>query len=173
MKELREKIGGLYWSWIAVVVIVLDQITKYLATEHLVYHRPVNILPFFNFTLAHNKGAAFSFLNDASGWQRWFFTVIALGVSVFIVVWLKKLGERERWLAIALSLVLGGALGNVWDRIFLGYVIDFLDVFYGSWHWPAFNIADSAISIGATMLIIEAFFFKKPEENETKGARTE
>ena len=171
MGELQKKMGGLVWSWITLIVIALDQVTKYFASENLVYHRPVNIFPSFNFTLAHNKGAAFSFLDDASGWQRWFFTVIALGVSVMIIVWLKKLNERERWLAIALSLVLGGALGNVWDRMLLGYVVDFIDVYYGAWHWPAFNIADSAISIGAVMLIIEAFFFDKADSKADDNAR--
>lgn len=158
MTDLKTKWGGLVWLWVTVLVIALDQLTKYLAQQNLGYHQPVNLFPSFNFTLAYNKGAAFSFLSDASGWQRWFFTVIALGVSIVIVVWMKKLTVRERWLAIALSLILGGALGNVWDRMTLGYVIDFIDVFYGDWHWPAFNIADSAISIGATMLIIDAFF---------------
>ncbi len=163
MSELKTKWGGLIWLWITVLVFILDQFTKHLATENLGYHQPVNLLPFFNFTLAHNKGAAFSFLSDASGWQRWFFTVIALAVSVFIVFWMKKLSVKDRWLAIALSLILGGALGNVWDRSTLGYVIDFIDVFYGDYHWPIFNIADSAISIGATMLIIDALFFNKSE----------
>ena len=167
MGELQKKTGGLVWLWVTVLVIVLDQISKYLAVQNLGYHQPVNLFPSFNFTLAYNKGAAFSFLSDASGWQRWFFTVVALGVSAFIVIWMKKLTESEKWLAIALSLILGGALGNVWDRIVLGYVVDFLDVYYGDWHWPAFNIADSAITIGATMLVIEALFFKKhPDSSE-------
>jgi len=169
VSDIKTKWGGLVWLWITILVLILDQVTKYLATENLGYHQPVNLLSFFNFTLVHNKGAAFSFLSDASGWQRWFFTVIALAVSVFIVYWLKTLSDKEKRLAIALSLILGGALGNVWDRMVLGYVIDFIDVFYEDWHWPAFNIADSAISIGATLLIIDALFSKKPD-SASKGS---
>jgi len=164
VNELKKTWGGLPWLWITALVFILDQVTKYFASANLGYHQPVNVFPYFNFMLAHNKGAAFSFLNDASGWQRWFFTVIALGVSAVIVFWLKGLPSRDRWLAISLSLILGGALGNVWDRMILGYVIDFIDIYYVNWHWPAFNIADSAISIGATMLIIDALFFKKRGE---------
>ena len=114
-------------------------------------------LPFFNFTLMHNTGAAFSFLADQGGWQRWFFAVLALGVSLVLAVWLSRLKAHETWLALALSLVLGGAIGNLIDRVYYGYVIDFIDVYYNASHWPAFNIADSAISVGAVMLIIDTF----------------
>jgi signal peptidase II len=114
------------------------------------------VIPFFNLTLLHNTGAAFSFLSEAGGWQRWFFALVALIISAVILLWLKRLPRDKVWLAVALALVLGGALGNVWDRITLGYVIDFLDIYYQGWHWPAFNIADSAISVGAAMLIIDS-----------------
>ncbi len=147
----------LKWLWLSVVIITFDQISKQLASASLNLHDPVNILPFFNFTLMHNQGAAFSFLSQAGGWQRWFFTIIALVVTVVIVNWIRRLSPTETWMAIALSLIAGGALGNVWDRIQLGYVVDFIDVYYDTWHWPAFNIADSAITIGALMLIVEAF----------------
>lgn len=161
MQKQISKLGNLKWLWITLLVAVLDQITKLAASHYLAMHQPVALLPFFNFTLVHNKGAAFSFLSDASGWQRWFFTVIALVVSAAIVVWLKRLPLGEKWMPIALALILGGAIGNVWDRVSLGYVIDFLDVYYGTWHWPAFNIADSAITVGAVMLVIDAVFLSK------------
>jgi signal peptidase II len=105
--------------------------------------------------LAHNSGAAFSFLANQGGWQRWFFAGIALVVSVALVIWLKKLPRSNRWLAIALALILGGAIGNVYDRIVLGHVVDFLDVYWGRAHFPAFNIADSAITVGAIMMGID------------------
>ncbi len=148
----------LKWLWLSVLVIALDQLTKLWASSGLTYAEPVAVIPFFNLTLMHNTGAAFSFLSSAGGWQRWFFTVVALFVSVVIVLWLRRLEAAQRWLAAALALILGGALGNVWDRLVHGYVVDFLDFYYAQWHWPAFNIADSAIFIGAVMLLIDAFF---------------
>ncbi len=147
----------LKWLWLSVVVIALDRVSKYLASNSLNLHEPVSILPFFNLTLMHNQGAAFSFLSQAGGWQRWFFTIIALVVTVVIVQWIRRLSPAETWMAAALALVAGGAVGNVWDRIQLGYVVDFIDVYYKTWHWPAFNIADSAITVGAFMLIVEGF----------------
>jgi len=145
----------LKWLWLSVVVVVLDQATKYLASNELRFAVPVPVLPSFNFTLLHNTGAAFSFLSDASGWQRWFFVGTALAVSLVIVVWLWRMGKHEVWIGAALSLILGGAVGNVIDRINFGYVIDFVDLYYGQWHWPAFNVADSAITVGATILVID------------------
>ena len=145
------------WLWLSLMVLALDQVTKYLASSQLALHQPIEILPMLNLTLMHNYGAAFSFLSDHSGWQRWFFTVIALVVSVVIVFWMRRLASTDRLTAAGLSLILGGALGNVWDRIQLGYVVDFIDVYYESWHWPAFNIADSAITVGAVLLIIDTF----------------
>jgi signal peptidase II len=156
----------LKWLWVTAVVIVLDLWTKSIASSALEFRHSVDVFPGFKFTLMHNEGAAFSFLNDAGGWQRWFFTVIALGVSGFIVVWLKKLPKDQVWMAVALSLILGGALGNVYDRITLGYVVDFIDVYYGDAHWPAFNIADSAICIGAVMFLIDAFRTHKKGNNQ-------
>jgi signal peptidase II len=149
------------WFGISALIIVLDQVTKYAASHMLIMHEPVAILPFFNFTLMHNTGAAFSFLADQGGWQRWFFAVLALGVSIVLAVWLTRLKAHESWLALALSLVLGGAIGNLIDRVYYGYVIDFIDVYYNTSHWPAFNIADSAICIGAVMLVIDTFRSKE------------
>jgi signal peptidase II len=147
----------LKWLWLTAVVIALDMLTKAFASDLLVLHQPAAVFPGFNFTLMHNTGAAFSFLSEASGWQRWFFSGIALAVSAGIIAWLKKLTPDQTWTASALSLILGGALGNVWDRLTLGYVIDFIDVYYADAHWPAFNIADSAITVGAAILIFDSF----------------
>ncbi len=151
--------SGIFWLWISGLVVVLDQVSKSIAEHSLNLHEPMAVLPFFNFTLAYNTGAAFSFLADASGWQHWLFAVIAVVVSAFIVGWLWRLGREQRWLGVSLTLILGGAIGNVWDRLTLGHVIDFIDVYYQDWHFATFNIADSAISIGATMLVIESLFF--------------
>ena len=145
------------WVWLSGLVIGLDLVTKAMATALLNYAEPVPVLPYFNLTLLHNTGAAFSFLADASGWQRWFFIALAGAVSVCLLVWLSRLQPGERWLAIALALVLGGAVGNLYDRIIHGYVVDFIHVYYGNYHFPAFNIADCAISIGAVMMAIDIF----------------
>ncbi len=139
---------------IAIVVILLDQFTKLWAEAALSYAQPVPVFPGFNLTLLYNKGAAFSFLGDAGGWQRWFFLALALGVSGWLVLWLRKLGEQERWMGLSLSLLIGGALGNAIDRVYLGHVVDFIDLYCCGYHWPAFNIADSAISVGAVLLFI-------------------
>ena len=155
----------LKWLGVSLVVIILDQVTKSAAVNNLVLFQPVNIFPGFNFTLMYNEGAAFSFLSDASGWQRWFFTVVAVVVSIAIVFWLKSLPAEQRVTALSLSLILGGAIGNVWDRILLGHVVDFIDVYYAEHHWPAFNIADSAISVGAVLLIIDSLRQARHEKN--------
>jgi len=148
---------GLRWLWLALVMLILDQVTKHIVVAKMDLYQSIQILPFFNLTHVHNYGAAFSFLGDAGGWQRWFFTAIAIGVSALILFWLKQSKKSEVLLPCAFALILSGALGNVYDRIVYGYVIDFLDVYYQNWHWPAFNIADSAICIGAALLIYDAF----------------
>lgn len=162
---------NLLWLLLSLIVVVLDQWTKQLATTHLLYANPVEVMPMLNWTLLHNTGAAFSFLSDAGGWQRWFFTILAIVVSVVLLVWIYRLRPQQRWLAVALALVLGGAIGNVWDRIYLGYVIDFIDVYYNDWHWPAFNIADSAITVGAVMLLIDSFRQPDPTENSADDSK--
>ncbi len=157
------------WLALAAVVVVLDQSTKALASRFLELHQPLPVLPFLNLTLVHNPGAAFSLLSDAGGWQRWFFTGVALIVSAVIVWWLRRLPREEKWQGTALALVLGGALGNVWDRLQLGYVVDFIDVYYRDWHWPAFNVADSAITVGAVLLIADSF--RRPGRASPSGTK--
>ncbi|NIP18059.1 MAG: lipoprotein signal peptidase [Xanthomonadales bacterium] len=144
------------WLVIAGLVIILDLYTKQWAVDTLILYRPVEVLPWLNWLLAHNYGAAFSFLSDAGGWQRWFFTVLAIVVSLVLLVWLFRLREGEWRTGLALGLVIGGAVGNLLDRLTLGYVIDFIDVHYRGLHWPAFNVADSAISCGIALLLLDA-----------------
>ncbi len=148
----------LKWLWLSVLVIALDQFTKVLAETMLTYGDPIAVAPFFNLMLSHNPGAAFSFLSNAGGWQRWFFVVLALAVVAVITIWMYRLPPTQRWIAAALALVVGGALGNVVDRVVYGHVIDFLDVYVGHWHWPTFNVADSAITVGVAVLIIDGLF---------------
>jgi signal peptidase II len=122
------------------------------------------IFPGFNFTLIYNEGAAFSFLSNAGGWQRWAFTALSIVISIVLIVWLKTLDRNKRVLAAGLAFILGGAIGNVIDRILYGHVIDFIDVYYKSHHWPAFNLADSAITLGACLLIFDMLL-----EHKTNG----
>lgn len=148
---------GWHWWWLIMLVLVADQLSKWYVIENFMLHESVSVLPFFSFTYARNYGAAFSFLGDASGWQRWFFTVIAIAVSAVIAVWLSRLAKAQWKLTLALALILSGAIGNVIDRSLHGYVVDFLHVFYQNWHYPIFNIADCAICIGAALLIWDSF----------------
>ena len=159
MSELSRGQNSLRWLWLAFAVVIVDQGSKQLAEQLLTFHEPVAVLPFFNLFLTYNTGAAFSFLRDAGGWQRWLFAALSIGVGVFIVIWLRRIPGKQKWLACALALVLGGAVGNLMDRLFRsdGGVVDFVDIYYGTWHWPAFNVADSAISVGAVMLLVSAF----------------
>ena len=146
------------WLLMSVLIIVLDLWTKGLATESLTLYRPVELTSWLNMTLAHNYGAAFSFLSDAGGWQRWLFTGLASVVTIVLIVWLLRLPAREKLTAAALGLIIGGAVGNLIDRIMNGYVVDFIDVYYRDWHWPAFNLADSAITGGVILLVIDGLF---------------
>jgi signal peptidase II len=148
--------SGLSWLWLTLVVIAIDRTSKIWIVNHFNLYDTQSVLPFFNLTLVHNKGAAFSFLNEASGWQTWFFGGLALTISFVLLIWMKRISYTQRSLAIALALIIGGALGNLWDRISYGYVIDFLDFYINHWHWPVFNVADSAVCIGATLLAVDA-----------------
>lgn len=157
---------GLRFLWISIIAVVLDQWTKQAVVSAMELYQSIQILPFFNLTYVHNYGAAFSILYDAGGWQRYFLTVLALVVSAVIVWWLRKSPKEQVLLPVAFSFILGGALGNVIDRMLHGYVIDFLDFYYASYHWPAFNIADSSIFIGAALLIIDMFINKETKDHE-------
>ena len=152
--------------WISALVIVLDQLTKVWAVTTLPFHQTVNVMPYFDWYLTYNRGAAFSFLADAGGWQRWFFTITAVVISVVIFFWIKKLETNDRATAISLCLILGGAIGNLIDRIYLGYVVDYIRIWLGNYPWPAFNIADAAISIGAAVLIISSFTDTQKSESD-------
>ncbi|HSW93305.1 MAG TPA: signal peptidase II [Gammaproteobacteria bacterium] len=158
---MTQKKSGLRWLWITLLVLIVDRVTKYFALQNLPPYAPVPVTKFFNLSLAYNKGAAFSFLNSASGWQIRFFGAIALLVSIGLLIWLSRLSSRQRWLCVALTLILGGALGNLGDRFLYGHVIDFLEFYVGDWYWPAFNIADSAICAGAIMLLLDAVWKRK------------
>jgi signal peptidase II len=151
---------------IAFIVLALDFATKRWVEAALFSGQQIPVTNFFNLVLAYNAGAAFSFLSDADGWQRWFFSVVAAGASATIVYLLRKHAHATLFCA-ALSLILGGALGNLWDRISLGHVVDFLDFYIGSYHWPAFNVADSAIFLGAVLLIVDSFRGEKTGAGET------
>jgi signal peptidase II len=150
------------WLWLSLVVIVLDQATKFLVTRFLELYERVEVLPVLDFTLLHNTGAAFSLLAGASGWQRWFFIGLALVVSVMLVVWIWRTPRGEKLLPLSLALILGGAIGNVIDRVLHGYVVDFIHAHWGTAYFPAFNIADSAITVGALLLIVDAFRERAP-----------
>jgi signal peptidase II len=147
----------LKWLWLSLLAVILDQGSKLAIAGSMKLYQSIQVMPFFKLTYVHNTGAAFSFLSEAGGWQRWFFAGLALVISMVIAVWLTRLQKHETLLAVALALVLGGAVGNLIDRLAYGYVIDFLDVYYESWHWPAFNIADSAITLGVILMLVESF----------------
>ena len=160
------RFGRLGWLWLTVLVLVIDLTSKVYFDNSLQMYQQIVVIPdLFSWTLAYNTGAAFSFLADSAGWQRWLFALIAVVVSAVLVVWLKRLGRNDTWLAIALALILGGALGNLYDRIVYGHVVDFILVHWQKrWYFPAFNFADSAICVGAVMLALDMFKSKKPEE---------
>jgi signal peptidase II len=148
---------GLVWLWLSAAIVALDQVTKWMVVQRFELYERVELLPVLGLTRLHNTGAAFSFLADAGGWQRWFFIMLALAISILVVAWLRRLPALGRsWLASALALVLGGAVGNVIDRMVYGYVVDFVSVHYERWFFPAFNVADSAITVGAIVLLIES-----------------
>jgi len=158
------KTTGLRFLWISVLIFAFDQWTKYAIVASFKLYESIQITGFFNLTYVRNYGAAFSFLYDAGGWQVYFLSAVALIVSALILWWLRQATKQQLLLPVAFAFILGGALGNVFDRLLFGYVIDFLDFYYGTYRWPAFNVADSAIFIGAALLIID--MFKNKEANK-------
>ena len=169
---MAARFGKLAWVWLSLIVIAADQISKHWFVANLDLYEQIVVIPdLFSWTLAYNRGAAFSFLANEAGWQRWFFAVIAVAVSIILTVWLKRLKVNETWLAVALALVLGGAIGNVYDRVVLGHVVDFILVHWKTqWYFPAFNIADSAITVGAIMLALDMFRGNKTVNSSATGA---
>ncbi|MCQ8877822.1 signal peptidase II [Pseudoalteromonas shioyasakiensis] len=165
MSKLAQK-SGLVWLWLSLLLLVADFASKTLVVNTMNLRDSIDILPFFNLTYVHNYGAAFSFLSDESGWQRWFLSIIAITISGLLIWWLKRLPASNKILCGAYSLVLAGAIGNLYDRMYYGYVIDFLHFYYESWHFPAFNIADSAICVGAALLLFDAFTGESPKEHK-------
>lgn len=149
------------WLWLSLGVIVADQLTKLVIVSELHVYQIVEIFPVFNLTLTYNKGAAFSFLADAAGWQRWFFSSLTILITTGLIIWLKNLREQV-WEAMSIALIIGGALGNLIDRLRLGAVIDFIMLHWQTWYFPAFNVADAAITIGAVLMILDNLF-SKPE----------
>jgi len=160
--------SGLWWLPLSAVVFLLDQWTKTIATESLKIYEAVVVNGYLNWTLMHNEGMAFSFLADQSGWQRWGISIVAIIIVIWLLFWLKKSDFKSKFLNLGLVFVIGGALGNIYDRLNLGYVIDFIEAHYNDNFWPAFNIADTAISIGAFFLILDLIVGeKKADENKS------
>ncbi len=154
--------ASLRWLWITIPLLTIDQLSKWLVTLNLVEYQRINILPVFDLVRFHNTGAAFSFLADAGGWQHWLFTGIAVVVSIGILYYQWTLPARGcRILAIGLALILSGAIGNLIDRLMFGYVVDFIFVYYGDWSWPAFNVADSAITVGVVLVLYDGIFLER------------
>ncbi|EGM69156.1 signal peptidase II [Shewanella sp. HN-41] len=168
---LTWKDSGLRWYWVVVLVFLADQLSKQWVLANFDLFESLPLLPFFNFTYVRNYGAAFSFLSEAGGWQRWLFTVIAVGFSSLLTLWLRKQSASLWKLNLAYTLVIGGALGNLIDRLMHGFVVDFIDFYWGKSHYPAFNIADSAIFIGAVLIIWDSFFNSKSEQDKTEEVK--
>ncbi|AMF93612.1 signal peptidase II [Vibrio fluvialis] len=162
-QALTLKQSGVRWLWLALLVFVADIAIKLVVMNSMGYgwENRIEILPFFNLLYVHNYGAAFSFLSDQAGWQRWLFTGIAFAVVGLLAFWMRRLPSSDKWNNMAYALIIGGAVGNVFDRVVHGFVVDYLDFYWGTYHWPAFNLADSAICIGAAMIILDGFRGKK------------
>ncbi|ELS8949226.1 signal peptidase II [Vibrio fluvialis] len=162
-QALTLKQSGVRWLWLALLVFVADIAIKLVVMDSMGYgwENRIEILPFFNLLYVHNYGAAFSFLSDQAGWQRWLFTGIAFAVVGLLAFWMRRLPSSDKWNNMAYALIIGGAVGNVFDRVVHGFVVDYLDFYWGTYHWPAFNLADSAICIGAAMIILDGFRGKK------------
>ena len=162
--------GWARWLMVSAAIVALDLATKAWVSRALSYGDVIPVTPFFNLILTHNTGAAFSFLAGAGGWQRWFFTAVAVVISVVLVVMLRR-PHLDRVVPLALSLVLGGAVGNLWDRVTLGHVVDFIQLHAGGYYWPAFNVADSAICVGVALLIWDGVRGSGRKPGNTKEAK--
>ncbi|RAT13650.1 MULTISPECIES: signal peptidase II [Lonsdalea] len=162
------KSTGLRWLWLALVVLVVDLGSKQWVMTHFQLGESLPLIPFFNLTYAHNPGAAFSFLADKDGWQRWFFAVIALAITAALLVLMYRSSASQKLNNIAYAMIIGGAVGNLTDRLIHGYVIDFIDFYINDWHYPTFNIADVGICIGALLIVLEGFFVS-PEKKKAEG----
>lgn len=149
------------WLLLSIAIIIFDQVTKFVIKQHFYYGTGHRVTPFFNLLHVRNYGAAFSLMDNPGGSQRWLFSLISLLVSMVLIVWLLTLAAQQRWRVVALALIIGGALSNFWGRFTLGYVVDFLDLHIGQYHWPAFNIADTAICTGTMILLISLVKYKK------------
>ncbi|HEY0207449.1 signal peptidase II [Acerihabitans sp.] len=160
---------GLRWLWLALVVLIIDLGSKQLVMQHFMLHESLPLIPFFNIFYAQNFGAAFSFLADKGGWQRWMFAIIALVIAVALMVLMYRSESRQRMTNCAYALIIGGALGNLFDRLVHGVVIDFIDFYVGDWHFPTFNVADSAICIGAFLIVLEGFMRPADKTAKQKG----
>lgn len=147
-----------HWIFLSIFIIAIDQLSKYLVLQNMIMHQVIKIMPFLNIMLSINAGAAFSFLSNASGWQIYLLSAISVTISVALIIWLCRLPREEWWMAAPISLVLGGALGNLIDRVHYGYVVDFIDFHIGTWHYATFNLADSAVCIGAIWLIVRLMY---------------
>ena len=154
--------------WLVMLLWLLDLCIKWVVTQEFNYAERLNILPFFDLILVHNKGAAFSFLASQSGWQRWFLSVIAMGISIWLIIWLKRTPKTQTLLGLSLSLVLAGALGNLVDRVMHGYVVDYLLVYYPPYYFPAFNLADSVIFMGVVGLFIDFWQTEKAAKHDSE-----
>ncbi|WP_291614470.1 signal peptidase II [Colwellia sp.] len=161
---------GLRWLWLTLLCLIIDQVSKQWVAGTFDYRETLSVLPFFNLTYVHNPGAAFSFLADQGGWQRWFFTAVAAIASIVFLIWMAKTPKQQRLLSISFALILSGAVGNLIDRVLFGYVIDFLDFHWAGYHFAAFNIADSVIFIGAALMIFESFTNKEDNQEANKDA---
>ncbi|ADT86175.1 signal peptidase II [Vibrio sp. Vb2880] len=162
-QALTLKQSGVRWLWLALLIFVADIAIKLVVMNGMGYgwENRIEVLPFFNLLYVHNYGAAFSFLSDQAGWQRWLFTGIAFAVVGLLAFWMRRLPSSDKWNNMAYAFIIGGAVGNVFDRVVHGFVVDYLDFYWGTYHWPAFNLADSAICIGAAMIILDGFRGKK------------
>jgi len=159
------------WLLLSLAILLLDQLSKYMVARAFQLHEMLPLFSGLNLILEHNAGAAFSILRGAGGWQRWLFVALAVAVGTVVVIWLSRIDRDRHWaLPCALALILGGAAGNLTDRLIHGYVIDFIDIYYHGWHWPTFNIADSAISIGAVLLVIDAIWLDRAQLSTRGGS---